>query len=462
MRKRVVWAVVSSLIGLVPGTVVAQTANPTAEIEAIRQEIRKLQERLQRLEQSVQPPSAVVPTPPLSAPPAPGAPPTVAIQPGEREISLEKETLLEAMGGPKLEVGGVRVFGFAVGSFSYNSHIQMVPEFAGGAQALADPGATNFRFDKFSLGIAKSFASWLSAAAVMEVESHRDRHTHLIPSTETANRRGCPDGLACERFGAEEAETEVVLDAFHVTAVAPLGNGLALSFGRFDTPYGMERHDEPFNLTATTSEIFQFGKPQKFTGFQAAYPVAPWMDVVAWVANRWESDTTHDPFDDNNTGKSVGGRLGFTPILGPGLLNIGVGGWYGAEQDDTNSPKRWLLDVDVTWNPLPKLLLAAEFIYGGEGNVSFRERGTPFPSPAVTDKDVTWWGLNLIAHYDIRDWLGLTFRYGYFDDVDGARTGVDQVLQSFTLAPIVRLSRLIRASGRWGSPTRTRIIRWTG
>jgi len=40
-------------------------------------------------------------------------------------------------------------------------------------------------------------------------------------------------------------------------------------------------------------------------------------------------------------------------------------------------------------------------------------------------------------------WLGLGFRYGIFNDTDGARTGVSQTLQSFTLAPIVHLSRLI-------------------
>ena len=40
-------------------------------------------------------------------------------------------------------------------------------------------------------------------------------------------------------------------------------------------------------------------------------------------------------------------------------------------------------------------------------------------------------------------WLGLSFRYGLFNDFDGARTGVAQILQSFTIAPIVHLSRLI-------------------
>jgi hypothetical protein len=61
--------------------------------------------------------------------------------PGEREISLgttqRQDTLLELLGLPRPEFGGLRLTAFLVGSFSYNSHIQMVPEFAGGAPALA-------------------------------------------------------------------------------------------------------------------------------------------------------------------------------------------------------------------------------------------------------------------------------------------------------------------------------------
>jgi hypothetical protein len=37
----------------------------------------------------------------------------------------------------------------------------------------------------------------------------------------------------------------------------------------------------------------------------------------------------------------------------------------------------------------------------------------------------------------------MAFRYGYFDDMDGGRTGVKQHLQSWTFVPILHLSRLI-------------------
>jgi hypothetical protein len=179
------------------------------------------------------------------------------------------------------------------------------------------------------------------------------------------------------------------------------------------------------------------------TGLQAAYAFAPWLDVIAWVVNRWENETTEDPPEDNNRAKSVGGRVGVTPLTGPGLLALGVGGWWGPEQDDDNSHARWILDADATWSPTSQLLIASEFLYGSESGVSFRRRGSPITADAVTNADVHWLGLYALAHYDALPWLGVSFRYGLFDDYDAARTGVAQVLHSFTLTPIVHLSRLI-------------------
>ena len=362
----------------------------------------------------------------------------------EKEVPLGEKTAA-TWGLPS--AFGARFSGFLVGSFSYNQRLQMVPEFAGGAAALSDPRSANFRFDKFGLGVSKVFAPWLSAGAAVEIESHRDRHAHgFSPGF------GCPGTETCiERFGAEEAEIEVGLDKFNVTGIVPVGHGLSLSIGRFDLPFGLERHDEPLLLTATSSEVFLFGRPNKMTGFQASYTFAPWLDVSAWVVNRWEAEITHEDFNDNNHAKSVGGRIGFTPISRDGLLNIGAGGWVGPERDDDTDDERWVLDFDATWNPTGRLLVAAEAVTGGEESVSFRRRGIPYADPAVVGQDVRWWGVSGLVHYDFADFTGLSFRYGRFKDRDGARTGVRQTLQSFTFTPVFHLSRLIRDLGTTGA-----------
>lgn len=432
-------AIALAMLSVFGATPVLGQGTPSSEIEALRQELMRLQERLQRIEQSQ---TAVAPaaTQPIAAPAAPS--PVALIQrPGEREIQLEREHPLETLGLPKPEVGGVRLSGFFVGSANYNSHLQMVPEFAGATSVTSEPRSLDFRFDQFNIGAFKTFAPWLSAGAALEVARKIDRHSHGFNPT-----FGCPatgTRVCIEQFGSEAGETEVELHRLHITGIAPLGNGLTLSFGRFDVPFGYERADAPLNLTTSLSELQRFGRPQSMTGFQAAYQFTPWLDAAAWVANRWENETTEDPFEDNNRDKSFGGRIGFTPLHGAQLLNFGLGGWWGPERSNNTRHARWIIDGDVTWSPTRRLLLAGELAYGGESRVSFRRRGIPIEEDPVTNKDVNWLGLYALAHYDLANWLGLSFRYGLFNDQDAWRTGVEQFLQSWTFTPTVHLSRLI-------------------
>src|SRR5439155_7976959 len=310
MRAVITTAILACVLAVALSPSVARAQGISeAEAQALREEIRRLNERLNRLEQAGQPRVAPMAQPPAGALTAQQPAPV----PGEREINL-REGLLQTVGLPKLEVGGARFTGFVVGSANFNSHAQIVPEFAGGSPAMSEPGSLNFRFDKFGLGVTKTFADWLSAGAAVEIESHSDKHSHLIGRG--IGTLGCPTAFSCERLGAETPTAEATLDKFNLTAIAPIGNGLAISLARFDLPFGFERHDEVLNLTATTSEVFQFGRPQRGTGFNFAYQFAPWLDAQTWVVNRWENETTHDPFDDNNKDKTYGGRIGFTPFSG--------------------------------------------------------------------------------------------------------------------------------------------------
>src|SRR2546425_690005 len=317
----------AGLLALPASTGFAQTSAPASEIDQLRQELRRMQERLQKLEQA--PPAPAPVAGPASQPIPVAQVPPMAPRPGEREILLDRDHPLEVFGLSKPELGGARISGFFVGSANYNSRLQMVPEFAGSIPVSSEPNRVDFRFDSFTFGVYKTFASWLSAGASLEVENAVHRHSHGFDPD-----FGCPGMDRCvEQFGSEPGTTEVSLHRMNITGIAPLGNGLAISFGRFDTPYGYERHDAALNFTATTSELTRFGKPQSYTGFQVAYAFAPWLDVTGWIANQWENETTENGFQDNNSAKSVGGRVGVTPFQGDQWLNFGIGGWVGAEGD---------------------------------------------------------------------------------------------------------------------------------
>jgi hypothetical protein len=358
-------------------------------------------------------------------------------------------------------LGQLEISGFAVGSASWNSAIQMVPEFAGGAAALSDPRQVNFRFDKVGVALTKRFGPSLSVSAAFEVESHKDKHSHLRtnPATQCINVPA-----PCESFGAETPSTEATLDKLSLTWM-PWGTGPGFAFGRFDVPFGIERHDDVLNLLATTSESYHFAKPQNFTGLQVFYHTGPRLDLNFWIANRWESHTTHEPFDDNNKAKSIGGRIGFSPILLDQLLNFGIGGWYGAERSDPantanlglNGPKRSVIDIDATWSPSSRSMVAGEVVFGKEEEVSFRARGWPVAAPAETNIGPRWAGGFVMAHREVRNWLGLTARYGRLHDRDAWRTGVAQRLQSFTIASTIHLSALAGAAPLAATYPRTQI-----
>src|SRR2546430_13460651 len=90
----------------------------------------------------------------------------------------------------------------------------------------------------------------------------------------------------------------------------------------------------------------------------------------------------------------------FRSLSGAQLLNFGVGGWWGPEQDNTTRLDRWILDFDVTWTPLPRLLLAGELVYGGDSGVSFRRRGATDVAPSRDHQDVKSPGFSSLRPYD--------------------------------------------------------------
>ena len=150
-----------------------------------------------------------------------GAPAALLLAMASAALAQERPITFDARPTRTVSLGELEISGFAVGSASWNSHLQLVPEFAGGAQALAAPRQLNFRFDKVGLALSKRFGPTLSVSAAFEIESHADRHSHLRtnPATQCV---GVP--VPCETFGAETPTTESTLDKLALTWL-PWGGG---------------------------------------------------------------------------------------------------------------------------------------------------------------------------------------------------------------------------------------------
>jgi putative OmpL-like beta-barrel porin-2 len=221
-----------------------------------------------------------------------------------------------------------------------------------------------------------------------------------------------------EPEGGGEPATEVEIDNLLLSVVAPGASNVGLNFGKIDLPIGFERDDEPLNFLVSPSFNFELARPVKMVGLEGTWRPSPRTGLEAFLFNGWDTDL------DPNHGKSGGARLEFLPRQG---VTLGLSGLYGVEgaQDSTNN--RYLLTLDYAVQPSWDWVVAGEANLGGDRGV--------LPGGS----DATWSGAMVtVLHRFTRHW-GLAGRAEVFRDADGARTGVTQTLESYTIAPLYSL-----------------------
>jgi len=214
--------------------------------------------------------------------------------------------------------------------------------------------------------------------------------------------------------GADEASTDVEIDNLIVNLTPPAWSSVSFAVGKFDTPLGFERDDEPLNLQATTSFNFDRARPTKMVGAIGRWAASPKVDVAAWVANGWQSDL------EPNHGKTVGARLGVRPSE---RVSAGIGGLWGPEGDHGDTRIRYLLSADYELQPDEQWIVGGELNAGGD-----RATGGVEPD--------TWYGATATVFRRFSEHVGTTTRVEAFKDSDGARTGTPQTLTSLTIAPV--------------------------
>jgi putative OmpL-like beta-barrel porin-2 len=210
----------------------------------------------------------------------------------------------------------------------------------------------------------------------------------------------------------EDGESSIEIDNLIVSWTPHRATQWSFAFGRFDAPIGFERDDEPLNLLPTNSFNFELARPSKLTGAVARLTASPTVELTAAVANGWNVSV------DNNRDKT--GLLRAQWIARPGVT-LGLTGVYGPERDSTSGHPRALLAGDLTLE-----LAGGRVIVGTEMNLG-RER--------ETGGALRWNGAAATGFARLGRRWGVTARYDYLDDRDGA-LGTGTVLQSFTAGPI--------------------------
>ena len=181
------------------------------------------------------------------------------------------------------------------------------------------------------------------------------------------------------------------------------GNGLQFKVGRIPTLMGLEVIEAVAN--PNWSEGNQFIYVENFTGLGVSVETKfnNHVDAQFRVINGW------DQVRDNNTHKSLMGRVGIYPDA---LTSIGIVGFWGPEEPDNNTASRYGVD-GLIWRKVGKAAVWLQGDYGKE------QANAALP---VLSKDAQWWAAGAWVTYDFSSSLGLALRGDYVNDEDGART----------------------------------------
>ncbi len=251
------------------------------------------------------------------------------------------------------------------------------------------------------------------------------------------------------------------------------GSGVRLDLGKFNTLYGAEVAESQDNFNYSRGLLYWLGQPLFHTGLRASWEIVPELELAAMVVNGINNSV------DNNQGKTLGAQLILRPVQ---ELSISAGWLGGPEQDDTativcdagesydpdvgrcvvdqtatesrvelvdrggaNKPDAWrhLLDLVVSYQPIPTLSLLLNADYGSEGVRTSLENDE-------TETRV-WYGAMLAAELDLSEAFSIAVRGEYYVDPDGHTTGIeDAELASGTLTLGVNLAQylLLRLEGR--------------
>ncbi len=183
------------------------------------------------------------------------------------------------------------------------------------------------------------------------------------------------------------------MEQAYVAFRLPVGSGVDVKLGRFVTLLGNEVIDAPGNWNYSRSYIFN-SEPLTQTGALLSYKWNDIVDTQFGVVNSFSDYSAAGTVADNNSAKSVTGRVGVT-LLG-GQLVLATIGVAGAEHGGNNNGNKWEANEVITYNPKwnEKWTFALEGIYGRDTRMdTVLGAGAP---------EAMWWG---VAGYTKYQWL---------------------------------------------------------
>jgi len=200
----------------------------------------------------------------------------------------------------------------------------------------------------------------------------------------------------------------------YISWTAPVGRGLTIDVGKFETWMMAEMTESNLNWNYSRSFIYSLAIPYFHAGIRAGYPITDTLAVHAYFVNGWDNDT------DTNRQKTFGTEIAWNPL--PGLMIVqnwigGVEGFYEpltGQTVGTNWRNVW--DTNVTYIATNKLAFMLDAVQGFEPN-------TTIPNPNGSFSPFRWSGVAGYARFAPTDRLAFSPRLEWFRDNGGLRTG---------------------------------------
>lgn len=323
----------------------------------------------------------------------------------------------------------IEIHGFVSSSYSYNLNKPATQTNCGvapltGCARIFDQDDNSFKLDVSELVFQKEaneigdigFRIDLTFGFSLPEAAQRPRSSATVGT-------GTPGSLASE-------DDDFDLQQAYLSWKAPVGTGLTLEFGKFNTHVGNEVFSgyDGWNMNFSRTYVFGWGIPFNHTGLRAWYTLSNELTVMGMVANNWEEDGTSD----NNSDKTLGAQIAYNPSDMIGIVLNWAGGNQGSQEKppaSTNSNWRDIYDIVVNLALTNELTLVLNGDYGTEQNAD-----------PTTGGFTKWWGYNGTVRYDVNKWFSMNVRGAYFDDSDGYRlSAVGNKMTEVTVTPEFRV-----------------------
>lgn len=208
----------------------------------------------------------------------------------------------------------------------------------------------------------------------------------------------------------------------YVTFNPKFFSSLKLTFGKFNAPIGFESLDPPDMYQYSHALVFDYGLPTNLTGLMLFSKLGSGFNLSAYICNGWDKNAALTKT------KTFGARLGYSSEKW-GDLHLSV---IRGPQNSIEKNTRNVFDLDFTLTPVKKIIIGGELNYG---------------TVKTETNTLNWNGFLLMSHCDITDYLGLTLRYGFFNDQNGIRlsNGLPEKRQAYTIAPTFSLGNGLSA-----------------